>query len=101
MLPFFLLYLVAKLGYDRRALVWWTMLTWALIPICFFLLPPPRPDAGLTPVNVNYVWGLNDATPQTWVSPELWLVGMMVLMPIVLFASVHVVLMRVMPKAPR
>ena len=100
-LPFFLLYLVARLGYDRRALWSWTVLTWVLIPICFFFLPPPNPNAGLTPVNVNYVWGLNDAAPQTWVSPEVWVIGMMALMPIVIFAPVHVLLARVMPKAPR
>ena len=60
-LPFLLLYLVAKLGYDRRALLYWTVLAWVLILICFFFMPPPNPNAGLTPVNINYVWGLNDA----------------------------------------
>ena len=41
----------------------------SLILICFFFMPPPRPNAGLTPVNINYVWGLNDAAAQTWVPP--------------------------------
>jgi hypothetical protein len=100
-LPFFLLYLVARLGYDRRGLPWWTVLTWVLIPICFFFLPPPNPSAGLTPVNVNYVWGLNDSEPQTWVSPAVWVIGMMVLMPIAFYVPVHFLLARFMPKAPR
>src|SRR5438445_8727166 len=57
-LPFLLLYLVWKLGYDRRAFLYWTALGTALILICFFLMPPPNPNPGLTPVNINYVWGL-------------------------------------------
>ena len=43
-IPFLLLYLVWKLGYDRRALVSWTVLAWALILICFFFMPPPHPN---------------------------------------------------------
>ena len=53
------------------------MLAWVLILICFFFMPPPNPNAGLTPVNINYVWGLNDAAPQTWMPSWLWLIGMM------------------------
>jgi hypothetical protein len=100
-LPFFLLYLVAKLGYDRRAFAAWTVLAWALILICFFFMPPPNPNAGLTPVNINYVWGFSDAAPQTWVSPYVWLIGMIVLMPVLFFAPVHFLLARFMPAAPR
>jgi len=98
-LPFLLIYLVAKLGYDRRALLYWTVLAWALILICFFFMPPPNPNAGLTPVNINYVWGLNDAAAQTWMPAWLWVVGMMVLMPVICFLPVHVLFKRFMPKA--
>lgn len=98
-LPFFLLYLVAKLGYDRRGLVCWTVLAWALILICFFFMPPPSPNAGLTPVNINYVWGLNDAAAQTWMPPALWVTSMMIVMPILCFLPAHVLLSRVMPQA--
>ena len=99
-LPFLLFYLVAKLGYDRRALLYWTVLAWVLILICFFFMPPPNPDAGLTPVNINYVWGLNDAAAQTWMPSWLWLVGvMMVGMPIICFLPVHLLFSRVMPQA--
>ena len=67
-IPFLLLYLVWKLGYDRRALVSWTVLAWALILICFFFMPPPHPSPGLTPVNINYVWGPSDNVAQTFVA---------------------------------
>ena len=68
-LPFLLAYLVWQLGYDRRGLPAWTVLAWALILVCFFFMPPPIPNAGLTPVNINYVWGPSDTAAQTWVSP--------------------------------
>ena len=97
-LPFLLLLLVFRLGYDRRALVAWTGLAWLLLLICFFLMPPPHPDPGLTPVNINYVWGLSDNVAQSWVSPHVWLVGLMVGMPLLLFAPVHWLLGRIAPK---
>ena len=100
-LPFLLIYLVWKLGYDRRALVAWTVLAWVLLVICFFFMPPPRPDPGLTPVNINYVWGMSDYVAQTWVAPWVWFAGMMVGLPVLLFAPVHFLLARTMPPAPR
>ena len=66
--------------------------------VCFFFMPPPNPDAGLTPVNINYVWGPSDAAAQTWVSPTVWLVGMMIGMPMLLFWPVHILLSRYAPK---
>ena len=67
----------------------WTGLAWALILICFFFMPPPNPSPGLTPVNINYVWGLSDHAPQTWVSPGVWLAGLIVGLPLLLFAPAH------------
>jgi hypothetical protein len=64
-LPFLLLWLVWRLGYDPRALVAWTGLAWILMLVCYiFLPPPPAPlDSPNLPVNVNYVYGLSDAGP--------------------------------------
>jgi hypothetical protein len=100
-IPFLLLYLVSALGYDRRALPAWTVLTWALILICFFFMPPPNPNAGLTPVNINYVWGPSDDAAQTWVSPAVWVIGLMIGLPLVLFTPTHLLLVRIMRPAPR
>jgi hypothetical protein len=99
-LPFLLLYLVWKLGYDRRAFITWTVLAWVLILICFFFMPPPQPDPGLTPVNINYVWGLSDHVPQTWVASWIWVAGLMIGLPALLFAPTHYLLARIMPTAP-
>jgi len=56
-------------------------------------------NAGLTPVNINYVWGLNDAQAQTWMHPYFWVTGMILLMPVICFLPVHFVFARLMPQA--
>ena len=99
-IPFLLVYLVWKLGYDKRGLPAWIVVAWALILICFFFMPPPRPDPGLTPVNINYVWGMNDAAAQTWVHPYVWIAGLMIGLPLIVFVPTHFMLMRYAPKAP-
>ena len=47
-LPFLLIYLVWRMGYDRRALAGWTALAIAAILVCFFFMPGPRPGAAST-----------------------------------------------------
>ncbi len=88
-LPFLLVYLVWRLGYDRRGFLYWTVLAWVLILICFFLMPGPSADTGLTPVNINYVWGLKDEAPQTWMPALAWLGLMLVVLPAVFYWPVH------------
>jgi hypothetical protein len=98
-LPFLLVYLVWKTGYDRRALPLWTALAWALILFCFVAMPPPASNPGLTPVNIDYVWGMSDSAAQHWVPSLVWLAGLIVGLPLFAFVPAHLVLMRVMPKA--
>jgi hypothetical protein len=98
-LPFLLIYLVWKIGYDRRALGSWTGLAWVLLLICFFLMPAPSPDAGLTPVNINYVWGMSDSAAQSWVPPYVWFAGLLIGLPLLVYAPTHFALSRIMPAA--
>jgi hypothetical protein len=100
-LPFLLLFLVWRLGYDRRGFAAWTALAWALMLISFFFMPPPRPAPGLTPVNIDYVWGLSDTAPQHWMPPAVWLVGLMIALPLLLYLPAHLLLARFMPKPVR
>lgn len=93
-LPFLLVYLVAKVGYDRRGLPAWTALGWALCLVCFFLLPHagaqlPNPN---TPVNVNYVFGPDDARPQSWMRSGTYLITLMVALLGLAFIPTHLVL---------
>ena len=97
-LPFLLVYLVYKLGYDRRALKYWTLLAWALLLVCFsFMPPPPAPDSA-TPVNINYVFGMNDKAAQTYMHPLAWLALLMAALPIVLYLPTHWALQRLFPQ---
>lgn len=90
-LPFLLLYLVWRLGYDRRALVCWTVLAWLLLIICYTLMPGLRADAASisTPVNINYVHGMSDTAAQTWMPPLAWLGTMLVGLPLLIFLPTH------------
>jgi hypothetical protein len=98
-LPFLLVYLVSKTGYDRRGLPLWTGLAWSLVLISFFAMPPPNPNAGLTPVNIDYVWGMSDSAPQHWVPSGIWLTGMLIGLPLLVYLPTHFLLARVMPDA--
>jgi hypothetical protein len=102
-LPFLLVYLVWRLGYDRRALIGWTVLAWVLQLVGYFFLPAgPAPEENHNlPVNVNYVFGLGDA-PQTWMLGGWFLVLMMVALPALLFVPTHfLVAWLVGPPRPR
>ena len=93
-LPFLLLYVIYRLGYDRRALPSWTILAWGLMLIAYFLLPaPPAPEDNKNlPVNVNYVYGTSDDKAQEWMPPLAWLAVMMAGLPLVFFVPTHLLL---------
>ena len=100
-LPFLLLYLVHVLGYDRRGLFAWTGLAWAACLIAFFLLPPAGasvPDVN-TPLNVNYVYGLNDSKPQEWMSAPSYLILWMIGLLVCFFVPTHLALKKVFKPA--
>jgi hypothetical protein len=98
-LPFLLVYLVWRLGYDRRAFAAWTILSMLVLPVCYFLMPPPQPDPGLLPVNLNYVFGFSDHVAQSWVPPHVWFAGLLIGLPLAVYWPTHLVLRRIMPAA--
>jgi hypothetical protein len=95
-LPILLVWLVWRLGYDRRALKAWTLLAWWLVLVCYLWMPaPPAPaDNPLQPVNINYVYGLSDATRQTWMPQPLYVALLMFVLPVGIFLPTHLVLTR-------
>jgi hypothetical protein len=101
-LPILLLWMVWRLGYDKRALPTWTIGTWLLLPFCYFVMPGPDPAADPNlPININYVWGMSSAEPQPWVPSLVWLGALMVGLPLFLFLPTHLLLARFFPAAPR
>lgn len=98
-LPFLLLWLVFRMGYDKRAFKGWALLSVGLCLIAYFLLPAGGAELAdpNTPRNVNYVFGMDDAKPQTWMGVELYLVTWIVLLTIVVYLPTHLLLKKICP----
>lgn len=94
-LPFFLLGLVWRLGYDRRAFAVWTLLAWVLMGICYVAMPPPAPpdptmpELANRPTNINYVFGFSSDKQQEWLDPDWYFALYMAVMPILIFWPSH------------
>ena len=90
-LPFLLLWLVARLGYDRRALVAQSAFGVAVLLVCYFLAPGPPPSVSRpnAAVNINYVYGLHDTQPQSWMAPGLWFSLMVAFSLVCLYIPTH------------
>jgi hypothetical protein len=64
--------------------------------VAYFFLPP----AGTVlsdpkiPVNINYVFGFDDAKPQTWLPAPLYLLGWMLTLFVVFYLPTHLLLRR-------
>jgi hypothetical protein len=99
-LPPVLVYAVWRLGYDRRAFLAWTVLTWIVLIASYVFVPPPPAPASdpLTTVNVNYVFGLRASGPQQRMPGWVWLGGMMTVLPLVLFYPSHRLFARLFSK---
>jgi hypothetical protein len=93
-LPFLLCYLVFRLGYDRRALKLWTGLACVLCLVAFFLLPPAGAKLADSnwPRNINYVFGLDDALPQKWMPPGVYLAVYFLALFTLAYVPTHLVL---------
>jgi hypothetical protein len=85
-LPFLLLWLVWRLGYDRRAWVAQTLLAWLVLPLCYFLTDPSR--------NLNWVFGPGE-TAQRWMPPGLYLALLMLFFPLGVYLPTHLVLKKI------
>ena len=82
-LPFLLVYMLTRLGYDHRAFLYMTVLSSALLLVCYFLIPKSY--------NVNYVYG---PPGKQWMDPLAWLATMLVGLPLFCYLPTHCVLKR-------
>ncbi len=96
-LPFFLLWLLSRLSYDRRALGIQSVVAFMVLLISYLFAPAPPPSASHPnwAVNINYVYGLDDKHPQAMMAPELWLLFIMAVTVIAIYLPTHFVLRRV------
>ena len=100
-LPFLLLWMVWRLGYDRRAWVGQIVLAWVLLLVCYrFTPPPPAPeDKPNAAVNVNWVFGTGDTQVQQKMDPRLYLGLVMVIFPVCIYLPSHLLLRKVAPQS--
>lgn len=100
-LPLVLLFSIWRLGYDSRAMKYWTPLAMVVLLICFFLLPrPPAPaDHPMMAVNVNYVFGLYMSGPQDRMPELVWLFSLMAAVTVFFFLPAHLVLKQLFARA--
>jgi hypothetical protein len=98
-LPILLIWTVWRFGYDRRAFPAQIALGTVLLLVCyFFTAPPPAPAENLNAaVNVNWVFGLNDEAPQTYMPPLAWLALLIVGFPVCFYLPAHLILRKVIP----
>jgi len=96
-LPFVLLYLLSRVGYDARAYKVQATLAVVLLLVCFYLAPapPPSPEFPSHAVNINYVYGMDDKHPQSVMAPGLWLLLMIVVNVVVLYVPTHLILRKI------
>lgn len=81
-LPILLLWLLYRLGYNRKALLWQTLFAWTVILICFFFTPMDS--------NINLVFRLR-LIPQTLIYPKLYLIIGMLIVPVVIYLPSHLI----------
>lgn len=99
-LPLLLLFLVWRLGYDRRALWAWTVTAWTLVLVSYFLLPGPGEVLAnpLAPRNINYVHGFSETAAQAWMPGRVWLVALMGGLLVALYLPTHMALRKWFPQ---
>lgn len=100
-LPFLLLYLVKKLGYDTRAAIGWSVICVLLCLTAYFLMPPAGAVLASPniPRNINYVFGMDDAKPQSMLPPLLYLGAWMAALIGIVTVPTHFLLKKICPPA--
>ena len=75
-LPVLLVWLLVRLGYDKRSLAAWTALAAGLVVVCYLFTPPAGAQLAdpNTPININNIYGFNDRQPQTWVNQNIYVI---------------------------
>lgn len=83
-LPALLLWLLFRLGYHPQAWYFQTALAWVVVPLSYLLTDPKE--------NVNWVYGPGEQ-PQQKVHPLLYLAGVLLFFPLVVYLPTHFLLL--------
>src|SRR5204863_3923637 len=82
-LPPTLFFLLYQFGYDERALIYQTLLTWGVLIVTYVATDPKK--------NINWVFGPS-AKPQLLLPSLLYLALVMVIFPVFVFLPMHLLL---------
>ncbi len=98
-LPLLLVWLLFRLGYDKRALSCWTGLAAVLVLVCYYFTPPAGtyPANPNIPININYLYGFNDRQPQHWINQNLYVILWLGVLWLVAFLPTHLALRNIFP----
>jgi hypothetical protein len=88
-LPPLLVWLMYRLGYDRRAFIAQTALALIVLPVTWALTSPDD--------NINWVFGLADG-PQETLPPLAYLALLMALFPAVIYLPSHLLFKKLFPR---
>ncbi|MGA2440141.1 MAG: membrane-associated protein [Tepidisphaeraceae bacterium] len=82
-LPVLLVWMVYRLGYDRRALIAQTLMALVVLPVTYAVTDPAD--------NINWVFGPGNK-PQHYLPPLLYLALLMIFFPLVIYLPTHWIL---------
>lgn len=91
-IPPALVLMLARLGYDRRALRTQTVFAWAVLLATWLLTAPEK--------NVNWVYGWG-TEPQRAMPRGVYLALLMAVLPVAVFVPMHLALRRLFPAPDR
>ena len=87
-LPVIGVWMVYRLGYRKKALLYQTLFAWLILPITYAVTDPSA--------SINWVYGFGPE-PQTAVPGPLFVAFLMVAIPLVLYLPAHLMLKRWFP----
>ena len=101
-LPLLLVWLLIRVGYDKRALAAWSVLAVGLVLVCYLFTPPAgaHPSDPNLPINLNLLYGFNDQQPQTWVNQNLYVILWFGVLWLVAFLPTHLALRKFFAAPP-
>jgi hypothetical protein len=85
-LPLLLIWMLHRLGYDRRALLWQTLVAVVVLPLSYLCSNPHE--------NVNWVYGFG-ARPQTKVPAPLFVILVLLMFSFVIYLPTHLLFSRI------
>jgi hypothetical protein len=90
-LAWVLVWLIYRLGYDRRALWAQTSITWLVLPVSYVFTDPSR--------NINFVFGFESAQ-DIFPSGLSWVALLMLAFPVLVYLPTHLLLTRMFRPRP-